>query len=111
MWEHPAHLERTRTLAHEGIRRVAENIAAAHGAVAEVEIEHGFPVTVDGGSTALAERVARTLFGEDAWVTMSHPMGAEDFSYMLQRAPGAMAFLGAAPQGRLSDLPPCIPTT
>ncbi len=93
--------EHTRARAHEGIRRVAENIAAAHGAVAEVEIEHGFPVTVcDGRITALAERVARTLFGEDAWVTMSHPMmGAEDFSYILQRAPGAMAFLGAAPQG------------
>ena len=26
-------------------------------------------------------------------------MGAEDFSYILQKAPGAMAFLGAAPEG------------
>ena len=31
---------------------------------------------------------------------MAHPMmGAEDFSYVLQRTPGAMAFLGAAPEG------------
>jgi hippurate hydrolase len=31
---------------------------------------------------------------------MSHSlMGAEDFSYILQKAPGAMAMLGAAPEG------------
>jgi metal-dependent amidase/aminoacylase/carboxypeptidase family protein len=31
---------------------------------------------------------------------MSAPlMGAEDFSYVLQRVPGAMAFLGACPPG------------
>jgi hippurate hydrolase len=31
---------------------------------------------------------------------MPNPMmGAEDFSYILQKAPGAMAFLGAAPEG------------
>ena len=26
-------------------------------------------------------------------------MGSEDFSYVLQQVPGAMAFLGAAPKG------------
>jgi hippurate hydrolase len=93
--------EHTRTIIHEGCRRVAENIAAAHGATAEVEIDHGFPVTVcDGRVTDLAERTAKALFGEDAWHTMANPMmGAEDFSYVLQKLPGAMAFLGAAPEG------------
>ena len=93
--------ERTRKTAHEGIHRVANNIAAAHGAVAEVTIEHGFPVTVcDGRVTDLAERTAKALFGEGGWITMAHPMmGAEDFSYVLQKTPGAMAFLGAAPEG------------
>jgi hippurate hydrolase len=93
--------ERTRTIVHEGVRRVAENIAAAHGARAEVEIEHGFPVTVcDGRVVDLARQTAERLFGERAWMTMASPMmGAEDFSYVLQRVPGAMAFLGAAPEG------------
>ena len=93
--------ERTRAIAHEGVRKVAEHVAAAHGAVAEVEIEHGFPVTVcDARVVGLAERTARALFGESGWTTMSHPMmGAEDFAYVLQRVPGAMAFLGAAPEG------------
>ena len=93
--------ERTRATAHAGIRRVAEAIAEAHGAKAEVEIEHGFPVTVcDGRITDLAARTARALFGEGGWVTMPTPMmGAEDFSYILQKTPGAMVFLGATPEG------------
>jgi hippurate hydrolase len=93
--------ERTRTLVHEGVRMVAENIAVAHGFTAEVEVDDGFPVTVcDGRVTDLAARTARRLFGEGGWITMSNPMmGAEDFSYVLQKVPGAMAFLGAAPEG------------
>jgi amidohydrolase len=93
--------ERTRTIAHDGIRRVAAGVAAAHGVRVEVDIDQGFPVTVsDARVNDLAARTARALFGERAWVTMPHPMmGAEDFSYILQKAPGAMVFLGAAPEG------------
>jgi hippurate hydrolase len=93
--------ERTRALAHEGIRRVAEGVAAAHDMKVQVDIDHGYPVTInDGRITDLASRTARALFGDDAWVTMNHPlMGAEDFSYILQKAPGAMVFLGACPEG------------
>ena len=93
--------EATRSAVHKGIEQVARNIAAAHGAEAEVEITTGLPVTVcDGRIVDLAERTARALFGEGGWMTMPNPlMGAEDFSYVLQKVPGAMAFLGAAPQG------------
>jgi hippurate hydrolase len=93
--------EETRHKAREGIERVAHNIAAAHGAEAEVVITPGFPVTVcDGRVVDLAERTAKALFGDDAWMRMANPlMGAEDFSYVLQKTPGAMAFLGAAPEG------------
>ncbi|MFC3079742.1 M20 family metallopeptidase [Phenylobacterium terrae] len=93
--------ERSRAKAHEGVQRVAANIAAAHLAQAEVDLTHGFPVTVsDGRAVALAEQVAADLYGERAWRTMPSPvMGAEDFSYVLQKVPGAMVFLGATPQG------------
>jgi hippurate hydrolase len=93
--------EHTRRVVHEGVHRVAENIAIAHGAKAEVDIEHGFPVTVcDGPVVDLAQRTAVHLFGDGAWTTMHHPvMGAEDFSYVLHKTPGAMVFLGAAPEG------------
>ncbi|HEX4196548.1 MAG TPA: M20 family metallopeptidase [Caulobacteraceae bacterium] len=93
--------ERIRTLIHEGVERVATHVALAHGASAEVEVTSGFPVTVcDGRIVALAERTAIELFGEAAWRTMPTPMmGAEDFAYVLQKLPGAMAFLGAVPEG------------
>lgn len=93
--------ERSRELAHEGLQRLAPHIAQAHTADAEVEIIPGFPVThCAPEAAALFERTAEALFGEGAWRTMPSPaMGAEDFAYVLQKVPGAMAFLGATPEG------------
>src|SRR6201999_2073279 len=39
--------EHTRKRVHEEIRLVCEHVAAAHGCTCEVEIEHGYPVTVN----------------------------------------------------------------
>ena len=39
--------EETRAAVRAGVRRVAEGIAAAHGATAELEIEPGYPVTIN----------------------------------------------------------------
>jgi hippurate hydrolase len=66
-----------------------------------VDIELGYPVTVnDLGYAAFATQVATDLLGETKVTTMRNPvMGAEDFSYVLQRVPGALAFLGATPPG------------
>lgn len=92
--------ERRRAM-QEGLRRLAEHIAAAHGASATVEIEQGFPPTVcDERAVALGRRVVEALFGEDAWLQLPAAlMGAEDFSYVLEKVPGAMFFLGAAAEG------------
>jgi amidohydrolase len=91
--------ERTRTLLQDGVRRVAEHIAAAHEGVAEVEVTFGFPVTVNNDDVANdVLRVGESLLGPRGTMRMPTPvMGAEDFSYVLQKVPGAMAFLGACP--------------
>jgi hippurate hydrolase len=93
--------EGSRALAHEGLHRVAPNIAAAHKAEATVEIIPGFPVTIcHGDAVALAKKTAQNLFGDHGWLPMPAPiMGAEDFAYVLQKVPGAMCFLGATPEG------------
>ena len=93
--------ERSRELAHAGLRRLIPHIAQAHGAQAEIDVIPGFPVTIcDNRAVVLAEQVAAELFGEAAWRSMPAPvMGAEDFAYVLQKAPGAMVFLGATPEG------------
>jgi hippurate hydrolase len=89
--------EATRTRLHEAFVRLVENIAAAHGLTAEARIEAGYPPTVND---ARAIALARSIVGEEAWVELPSPiMGAEDFSYVLREIPGAMAFIGVAPEG------------
>ena len=52
--------EATRAEVRAGVRRVAEGIAAAHGATAEVDLEPGYPVTInDAAFTAFVQDTAR----------------------------------------------------
>jgi amidohydrolase len=94
--------ERTRRKVHDALRRLADGIAAAHEAEASLEIIPGYPVTVnDGDFAAFAGSAARRLLGEDHVVALPNPvMGAEDFSYVLQKVPGTMMFLGGTPPDR-----------
>jgi hippurate hydrolase len=84
----------------QATRQLAENIASAHDCTAEVTITEGFPPTVnDTRAVALAEAVA-TALPEGAFMHLPAPiMGAEDFSYVLAKVPGMMAFLGVAEAG------------
>jgi amidohydrolase len=93
--------EESRAAVRAGIRRVAEGIAAAHGVDVTIDLEPGYPVTVnDASAAAELEAAAVEVGGNEAVRRMDHPvMGAEDFSYVLHRVPGAMAFLGARPDG------------
>ena len=86
---------------HEEVRQVCAGIAFAHGMAAEVTITPGFPVTLcDPRAVDFGERVSRRLFGDHAFRRLAAPiMGAEDFSYVLEKAPGAMFFLGVAHEG------------
>jgi hippurate hydrolase len=91
----------TRAAVQEGLKRLAEGIAAAHGASATVTFEAGFPPTVcDARAVDFARATVEEVFGAEAWITMAAPvMGAEDFSYVLEKVPGAMMFLGASEDG------------
>ncbi len=93
--------EPVRTLLHEEVGRVCTHTALAHGCTAEVEIEAGYPVTVNDQQAAAAVRaLGADLLGRRRVVEMAAPiMGAEDFSYVLAEVPGALAFLGACPRG------------
>jgi amidohydrolase len=93
--------ETTRATMYEEIRRVCKHTAIAHGCTAEVEIEPGYPVTVnDSGAADHVADLAGGVLGRDNVVMMPAPiMGAEDFSYVLAEVPGALAFLGGCPPG------------
>jgi metal-dependent amidase/aminoacylase/carboxypeptidase family protein len=83
------------------VRRVATHVAAAHDMEIDFVHQQGYPVT--DNDPAVADRVlavAGELVGPERSVVAAEPlMGAEDFAYVLQRVPGAMAFLGACPPG------------
>jgi metal-dependent amidase/aminoacylase/carboxypeptidase family protein len=54
----------------------------------------------------VAEEVAGATLGAARWRAMANPfMGAEDFSRVLQRIPGAMLFLGASTTGDWRNAP------
>lgn len=94
--------EHSRERAHEGVERVAMGIAAAHDCEARVQLEPGYPVTVnDAEFTRFAAQVTDRVLGDGSYVEFPSPMmGAEDFSYVLERMPGAMVFLGVRPEGQ-----------
>ena len=76
------------------VKEIASGTALALGAVAEVDYQRGYPVTVNAeANTVFAADVAQAVSGK---VDRDTPplMGAEDFSYMLLERPGAYIFLG-----------------
>jgi hippurate hydrolase len=62
----------------------------------------GYPVTVNhAADAAFAEHAATALFGRKRFARLPNPVtGAEDFSYVLERVPGAFLFLSACPPDR-----------
>jgi len=101
-----SHNPATRTLLHERVRRVAENIATSAGAEAEVTIDLGYPVTVN--DPGLTERMQSTLRGVvgDGLLPSPPLTGAEDFSYFAEEVPGLFIGLGVAPPEDMSKAAP-----
>jgi len=88
--------EPVRDLCEARVKAIAETVASAFGATARVEYSRGYPVTCNTPEqTAFMARVAAEVAGEGAVDADIPPvMGAEDFSYMLERRPGAYILLG-----------------
>jgi amidohydrolase len=91
----------TRTRAMDYAARLAREIAAAHGLTATAGFAAGYPVTVNNGDeVSFAQRTVTELFGSGRSLTQPFPLtGSEDFSFVLDRVPGAFVMLGACPQG------------
>ncbi|HYC57874.1 MAG TPA: M20 family metallopeptidase [Candidatus Binatia bacterium] len=88
-----------RKTAHEQLRRVAEGVAASRGLTVDVTVHQGYPPTVNHDAPVeLISQTARDL-GMRVHEMPSPMMGAEDFSYVLENVPGAIAFLGVRCEG------------
>lgn len=88
----------------EAIPQVVEGIASAHGVKGEFELVEQYPVTVNDDAEAdVVAEVVTDLFGADRHARWDKPLaGAEDFSRLLQEAPGCFIGLSAC----LPDLDP-----
>ena len=74
----------------------ALGLARAMGGDYQLAIEKGYPSSYNDPQVAATIRqVAEELLGSDSLEPLEAEMGAEDFSYMVSQAPGAMFMLGA----------------
>ncbi len=98
-----------RNLLYSAIARVAEHTAAAHRAQARVEFPgEPYPcLNNDPEMSRFAMGVVREAFGPESLIEPRYPtMGAEDFSFYLQKVPGAYLWLGVNPNSSGMPYPP-----
>lgn len=83
------------------LRELVGSVAAAFGASATLDYARLYPATINSADEAeFAAQVADEIVGSDRVIRDLDPsMGAEDFSFMLQRRPGAYARLGQGGAG------------
>jgi amidohydrolase len=88
------------------IRRIAEGVASAMGAVVEVRYERRYPPTVNSpAETDIAAQIAAEVVGEvNVERDLMPTMGSEDFAFMLQAKPGAYVFIGNGTGERAAGL-------
>lgn len=86
----------TRDHIEKQLQHYAEQVAAIYGASAKVEYIRGSQAVInDEYSAKLVQRVASEAFGVDALYNEKPTMGAEDFSFYLDKAPGSFALVGS----------------
>ena len=85
-----------RKLLQERICKLAKSQAESYGAEAIINYERGYPVTVnDAESIDFALDVAKQIVGDKNVVENAEPLTpSEDFSYMLEKVPGAYIIMG-----------------
>jgi len=84
------------------IRRIAESIAQLHGAKIHVAVTEGTPPLINTPDMAsLARRAAVAAVGESNVLPLKTAnMGAEDFSYYMEKIPGAYVRFGGQVPGK-----------
>jgi hippurate hydrolase len=80
----------------EGLKRVAEGVAAGFGASASLDYRLIFAPTINDAEQTEAYAAAASGLVGDTKVARDKPpgMGSEDFSFMMERVPGAYIYLG-----------------
>lgn len=93
-----------RTFAQKRIREIAQGVALAFGATAEVNVLDGYSSLINhDNETDLVIDLATELFGRASVKIKEEPsMGGEDFSYFIENTPGAFYHVGCTPLSKMS---------
>ncbi|RUO75770.1 amidohydrolase [Idiomarina seosinensis] len=92
---------------HDKLEHTAKHVAQANGAEADVEIDLGYPVTVNNPD--LVDQmlpITKAVAGDKAVKEVPLVTGAEDFSYYALEVPGMFVFLGVTPPDQDMDQAP-----
>ena len=83
-------------MAKRRLHEICRGIAESYDVEVDLAYNDGYPPTInDADKAAIAAAVAAEVSGVDNVVAdQDSEMGAEDFSYMLEKRPGAYLFLG-----------------
>ena len=88
----------TRSFYEKKLKEISSGIAKANGAEAEVDfhLTNKYPPTINSKKESeFAANVAKKVFGDSQVNTDINPsMGGEDFSYLLEKKPGAYLYIG-----------------
>jgi amidohydrolase len=85
-----------RTQIAERVEGIVRGVAATMGATVDYQYLPGYPPTVnDPEISEMVRGIAREVVGEEQVSEGPLHMGAEDFSYFLERKPGCFYFVGS----------------
>lgn len=83
------------------VKDILDGIVPAMRGRYEFNLMHRFPPTInDEKMISFVVRISREMLGEEKVFEMKPMMGSEDFSYYLERIPGAFAFFGVKNTGK-----------
>tara|TARA_Y100000591_G_C21842433_1_gene706550 strand:+ start:1608 stop:2768 length:1161 start_codon:yes stop_codon:yes gene_type:complete len=82
-------------LAKKRFHSIVKNTCKLFGASSKIKINAGYPPTVNHqANSKFAFEVAKKVVGLNASSSQTPMMGSEDFSYFLEKVPGAFAWIG-----------------
>ena len=91
-----SHNSEVRNKVEDWIRQLAEGIASANGATAELEYDYYPGVLInDEKLCRIALDAATQLYGLEVNREFDSLMGSEDFAYYLEKVPGVFVFIGS----------------
>ena len=88
--------KKVQAMVRKRLTEIVEGHSLSFGVQAKLDYVVGYPATInDPDKTSFAAKVARAISGEDAVTEEGNSeMGAEDFSYFLEKRPGSYLFIG-----------------